>query len=153
MGKTQFKVMVYLLLSSFMILSAGCNNKKEEEGNKNHESMQTYYVENKQAASKEAQDTIDTMSEITDVKVVNSEEDMIVAVKPKHLERFQLKSLKKRIKKKLQKQNPDIKVMVSTDQKIFILVDQLENKLNKKMDRKDIDKEIKKIEKKATDEA
>ncbi len=153
MGKTQFKVMVYLLLSSFMILSAGCSHQKEGEGNKNDVSIQTYYFENKQAASKEAQDTIGTMPEITDVKVVNSEEDLIVAVKPKHLERFQLKSLKKKIKKKIQKQNPDIKVMVSTDQKIFILVDQLENKLNKKMDRKDIDKEIKKIEKKATDEA
>lgn len=93
------------------------------------------------------------MPEITDVKAVNSKDEMFLAVKPKHMERFQLTSLKKKIKKKLEKNNPEMKVTVSTDQKIFILLGELEGKLDKKLDRQDIEKELKKIKKKSTDEA
>lgn len=93
------------------------------------------------------------MPEITDVKAVNSKDEMFLAVKPKHMERFQLTSLKKKIKKKLERNNPEMKVTVSTDQKIFTLLGELEGKLDKKLGRQDIEKELKKIKKKSTDEA
>jgi PBP1b-binding outer membrane lipoprotein LpoB len=152
MIKTKFKTLISLLF--LIILVIGCNKPKDESEKKNDNShIQIAYVQNNQSPSQEAKKVIFSMPEVTDVKAVNSEKEIFLAVKPKHLERFQLASLKKKIKMKIEKNNPEMKVTVSTDQKIFTLLGELESKLDKKIDTQDIDKELKKIKKKSTDEA
>lgn len=153
MIKTNFKTLISLLF--LIILVIGCNSPKDESQKKNDNShIQIAYVQNNQSPSQETKKTVTSMPEITDAKAVNSKDEIFLAVKPKHLERFQLTSLKKKIKKKIEKNNPQMKVTVSTDQKIFTLVGEMESKLkDKKMDSKDIEKELKKIKKKSTDEA
>jgi ABC-type lipoprotein release transport system permease subunit len=152
MKKSKITLILFLLLA-VMTFFAGCNKQQGESSPENNGQMDILYVENNQRPSQEAKRSIRAMQEITDVKAVNSNDEMFVAVKPKHLERFQLKSLKKEIKKKLEKKNPDLEIIVSTDQKIFKLIGDMEGKLTKKMDTKDIDKELNKIKEKATDEA
>ncbi|ANX12386.1 hypothetical protein ABE41_010220 [Fictibacillus arsenicus] len=154
MIKIQSKVPLISILL-FLILLTSCNqSKNESEKNKNDSTIQIAYKQNNQTPSQEAKKAILSMPEITDVKAVNTDKEMFLAVKPKHLERFQLNSLKKKIKKRVNEQNPSMKVYVSTDQKIFLKLDELESKLDDpKMDNKKIKKELKKIKAKATDEA
>lgn len=152
MIKTKFKTLISLLF--LIILVIGCNKPKDESQKKNDNShIQIAYVQNNQSPSQETKKTVISMPEITDAKAVNSKDELFLAVKPKHLERFQLTSLKKKIKKKIEKKYPKMEITVSTDQKIFTLLGELESKLDKKMDSKDIEKELKKIKKKSTDEA
>ncbi|MDM5201045.1 YhcN/YlaJ family sporulation lipoprotein [Fictibacillus enclensis] len=146
---------ILIPLLVLLLLNSGCNKPKEESKKKNENSTtKIAYVQTQQSASQKAKKEILSMEEIIDVKAVNSDKEMFVAAKPKHLERFQLKSLRKKIKKRLEKRFPDLKVYVSTDQKILKKLEELENKLNEpKMNSKKIDKELQKIKAKATDEA
>ncbi|WHY71894.1 YhcN/YlaJ family sporulation lipoprotein [Fictibacillus enclensis] len=153
MRKIQPKGILIPLLV-LLLLNSGCNKPKEESKKKNENSTKIAYVQTQQSASQKAKKEILSMEEIIDVKAVNSDKEMFVAAKPKHLERFQLKSLRKKIKKRLEKQFPDLKVYVSTDQKILKKLEELENKVDEpKMNSKKIDKELQKIKAKATDEA
>jgi Sporulation lipoprotein YhcN/YlaJ (Spore_YhcN_YlaJ) len=153
MKKTKLLKVLLISLFSLTVFVSGCNNKKEESGNKNGSPSSMANIENKQSPSHEAKEIVISIPEITDAKAVNSKDEMFIAVKPKQMERFQLAGLKKKIKKKIEKKNPGMEVTVSTDQKIFMLLEELEGKLDKKMDSKDIDKQLKKIKKKSTDEA
>ncbi|MEN1936865.1 YhcN/YlaJ family sporulation lipoprotein [Paenibacillus sp. 102] len=84
--------------------------------------------------------------EILEARAANSNTDLYIAVKPEHHERFQLKPLKAKIKKQLKKENPTFNIYVSTDRKIFILLDKLENKIKKKeADKKYIRKKLKTV--------
>lgn len=154
MRKIQSKAVPVLILF-LAIYSSGCNQSKEDDEKKKDDTpTQIAYEQKKQFPSQQAKEDILSMREITDVKAVNTDKEMFMAVKPKHFERFQLKSLRKKIKKQVKKQNPNMDVHVSTDQKIFNKLDELESKLDEpKMDTEKIGKELKKIKKKAEDEA
>lgn len=124
-------------------LTTGCNHaldkevqqethkktKKKEEPQLTKVSMEESF---NQSISHDAKKRVLAMEEILEARAANSNTDLYVAVKPEHHERFQLRTLKSKIKKKLKKENPTFNVYVSTDQKIFILLDKLENKIKKK---------------------
>ncbi|WP_191557151.1 YhcN/YlaJ family sporulation lipoprotein [Metabacillus idriensis] len=154
MRKIQSKAVPVLILF-LAIYSSGCNQSKEDDEKKKDDTpTQIAYEQKNQFPSQQAKEDILSMPEITDVIAVNTDKEMFMAVKPKHFERFQLKSLRKKIKKQVKKQNPNMDVHVSTDQKIFNKLDELESKLDEpKMDTEKIGKELKKIKKKAEDEA
>lgn len=87
------------------------------------------------------------MEEITEAAAVNSNLDLYIAVKPEHHERFGLKPLRNRLKTQLSKEYPTFNIHVSTDRKIFMLLDKLENKIKKKIVTKDqIKKQLKIIQ-------
>ncbi|KEK25343.1 YhcN/YlaJ family sporulation lipoprotein [Bacillus gaemokensis] len=99
-----------------------------------------------QSIAHEAKKKILAMEEILEVRAVNSNTDLYLAVKPEHHERFQLKPLRKKIKKQLEDENPTFDIHISTDQKIFMLLDKLENKIKKKEANKEqINKQLKTI--------
>ncbi|WJE52474.1 YhcN/YlaJ family sporulation lipoprotein [Bacillus cereus] len=99
-----------------------------------------------QSIAQEAKKKILAMEEILEVRAVNSNTDLYLAVKPEHHERFQLKPLRTKIKKQLKDENPTFDIYVSTDRKIFMLLDKMENKIKKKeADKADIKKQFKTI--------
>ncbi|MBC6975234.1 YhcN/YlaJ family sporulation lipoprotein [Bacillus sp. Xin] len=117
--------------------------KKKEEPQLTKVSMEESF---NQSISHDAKKRVLAMEEILEARAANSNTDLYVAVKPEHHERFQLKPLKSKIKKKLKKENPTFNVYVSTDQKIFILLDKLENKIKKKeADKEYIKKKLKTV--------
>ncbi|WP_242143874.1 MULTISPECIES: YhcN/YlaJ family sporulation lipoprotein [unclassified Bacillus cereus group] len=88
-----------------------------------------------------------SMGEIEQATAVNSNLDLYIAIKPEHHERFTLKSLRSKLKKRLSDEYPTFNVHVSTDRKIFMLLDELENKIQKKRVNKDkIKKQLKLIQ-------
>ncbi|MEY8350194.1 YhcN/YlaJ family sporulation lipoprotein [Bacillus cereus] len=103
--------------------------KKEEEPRLTKVSMEQSF---NQSISHDAKKKVLAMEEILEARAANSNTDLYIAVKPEHHERFQLKPLKTKIKKQLKKENPTFNIYVSTDRKIFMLLDKLENKIKKK---------------------
>ncbi|WP_410984188.1 YhcN/YlaJ family sporulation lipoprotein [Bacillus cereus] len=117
--------------------------KKKEEPKLTKVSMEETF---NQSISHDAKKRVLAMEEILEARAANSNTDLYVAVKPEHHERLQLKPLKTKIKKQLKKENPTFNIYVSTDQKIFILLDKLENKIKKKeADKEYIKKKLKTV--------
>ncbi len=146
--------MLFLLFFSFL---SGCNSpldkkvkkeaneKEEHKTNKKETKLKQVSMESvDQSIANKAKDKIFNMEEMIDVKAVNLDNELYVAAKPEHHERFQLKKLKKEMKQTLEKMYPNLKIYVSTDKKIFMLLDKLETKIkNKEADKKEIKKQLK----------
>lgn len=146
--------MLFLLFFSFL---SGCNSpldkkvkkeaseKEEHQTNKKDTPLKNVSMENiDQSIANQAKDQIFNMEEVIDVKAVNFNNELYVAAKPEHHERFQLKKLKKEMKQTLEKTYPNFKIYVSMDKKIFMLLDKLETKIkNKEADKKEIKKQLK----------
>ncbi|ENQ3078428.1 YhcN/YlaJ family sporulation lipoprotein [Bacillus sp. WLY-B-L8] len=152
----KFRIITLLFLLFFSFLS-GCNSpldkkvkkeaseKEEHQTNKKDTPLKNVSMENiDQSIANQAKDQIFNMEEVIDVKAVNFNNELYVAAKPEHHERFQLKKLKKEMKQTLEKTYPNFKIYVSMDKKIFMLLDKLETKIkNKEADKKEIKKQLK----------
>lgn len=70
--------------------------------------------------------------EIYDVAVLKGKKHTIVAYKVKHLYRFRMKAIEKKINKMLEKRYPDENFTVSSDYKIFLETVKLQEKMKHK---------------------
>ncbi|WP_166702703.1 YhcN/YlaJ family sporulation lipoprotein [Bacillus albus] len=146
-----------LLFSSF----TGCDNSpldkkvkeeakrtEKEKGPKLTKTSTESFTFN-QSISQGAKKRALAMDEIIKSTAVNSNLDLYIAVTPEHHERFGLKPLRKKLQKQLSDEHPTFDVRVSTDKKIFMLLEKLESKIKKKEVSKDeINKQLKFIGKK-----
>jgi len=83
---------------------------------------------------------------INTVKAVNSEKDLVIAFEIDHLKRFNLEKIRKKIQKEMDEKFPDLNVIVSTDQKIVLELDRLEEKIfSDSISKKELNKKLKKI--------
>jgi len=69
---------------------------------------------------KKIKNDISEINEIYDVAVVEGKEDILVAYKVKHLQRFNMKKIEKEVNEKLEKEYPKENFTVSSDYKIFL---------------------------------
>lgn len=72
---------------------------------------------------------IEGFEEIYDVAVLKGENDILVAYKVKHLQRFHMKRIEKKMKDKLTRKYPDETFTVSSDYKIFLEAVELEENM------------------------
>jgi hypothetical protein len=101
-----------------------------------------------QSISNQAKELSLTNEEVTDVKAVNSDKDLLVAIKVENFDRLRLKEIEKKVKTDLKKLPNGHKIEVSTDQKMFIELRKLEEKLqNEEMKKKSLQKELDRINK------
>ncbi|RRN68658.1 hypothetical protein EI200_18975 [Peribacillus simplex] len=95
-----------------------------------------------QTAANQAKNKLMNQDEVADVKAVNSNKELLVAIKVENFDRLRLKKIEKKSQTELEDMFPDYKVLVSTDQKMFIELEQLEQELEKdhtKMDSLNMD--------------
>jgi hypothetical protein len=86
------------------------------------------------------------MEELYDVAVIQGKEEILVAYKVKHLERFHMKRIEKKMDKYLEKKYPNEDFILSSDYKIFLETVRLKEKLsNHSISKKDAEKEFKDI--------
>ncbi|WP_416826624.1 YhcN/YlaJ family sporulation lipoprotein [Ectobacillus polymachus] len=85
-----------------------------------------------QSPSMQAQKQISAINGIVDVKAVNIGNNLYVAAKPTQFKRLQLNSLRDEISKQLKASFPTYQYHISLDSKIYKLVGQLQNDVNKK---------------------
>lgn len=73
---------------------------------------------------------IEGFEELYDVAIVKGKEDILVAYKVKHMQRFHMKKIEKKVNKLLEEKYPDENFIVSSDYKIFLEAVELEQNMN-----------------------
>jgi hypothetical protein len=141
-----------LFLMVFFLGVFGCNGTAENS--QSYNVTRTGFQQEKsipvydQSPSKKAEEITKKMEEVTEVVTVNTDKELLVAFKIKHLQRFRLKKIESNVNEKLKKAFPDHKVTASSDLKIFLETSKLKDKLKReKLSKKEVTKKIEKITK------
>jgi Sporulation lipoprotein YhcN/YlaJ (Spore_YhcN_YlaJ) len=123
-----------LLVLTVIGLGSGCNeNHNQLADNNNDLSISQVHTSKpiNQSVANQAKEKVITEEEILDVKAVNTDKELLVAIKVNQFARFRLKRAEKKVKSDLEKTYPNHKILVSTDSKMYLELDQLEQKLQK----------------------
>ena len=100
----------------------------------------------KQVPSNKAKEKLRNYEELTKIKAINTEQDMLIAFDIDHHERFSLDQFEKELKKEMKKEFPNLNVHVSSDKKILLELERIEKKLqNNDLTDKKLKKELKDI--------
>ncbi|USK35363.1 YhcN/YlaJ family sporulation lipoprotein [Bacillus sp. F19] len=139
---------ICLIILAVIGLGSGCAGNQNRFANNNDDANIVKVHTSKpidQTISNQAKEKVIKKEEISGVKAVNTDKELLLAVKVNQFDRFRLKSIKKKLKSDLEKMHSEYKIFVSTDQKIYLELEQLEQKLQKdhtqmKSLKKDFDK-------------
>ncbi|WP_407268193.1 YhcN/YlaJ family sporulation lipoprotein [Radiobacillus sp. PE A8.2] len=107
-----------------------------------------------QTIANQAKEWLLSREEVSAVSGFNTDKNLLLAIKVKPFDQFNEQVLEKEFKKELKKQNPDMTVDVSSDQKIYIELDKIEHRMVKQqMNKTDVLKKYKQITKLMDDTA
>lgn len=138
-------LITYILLIIMMVTGCSGTNENSTEKQQNITDVSFKNSHNQSVAEKVTQ-LLKDEEVVENAKTVNSDKELLVAVKINHMDRFRLKEINQRLKKKVKEEYPDYKVMLSTDQKIFLELDKLENKIKAdQLGKKKLEKEMNRI--------
>src|SRR5699024_9175140 len=82
-----------------------------------------------QETANSAKNILSQHDNITTVKAVSSKKNLVLAFEIDHLKRFNLEKIRKKVQKQMDEEFPDLDVIVSTDKKIILELDRLEEKI------------------------
>lgn len=137
------------MMISILLLSVGCgmNSKTDSTSNIDIEYTNSSTTNSlQQETANIAKKYLSENEDITSVKAVNSKKDLIVAFEIHHIKRFNLKKIRKKIQEEMDKEFSDFNVIVSTDKKIFLELDRLEEKVfSDSISKKELNKKIKEL--------
>ncbi|HEX6595190.1 MAG TPA: hypothetical protein VF095_11530 [Bacillota bacterium] len=140
-------------LFSFILASVllfGCTTNSQVVPNDHGNDTQFTTISTNQATdqkiSNQAKEKLSADENIIHVKAANSKKHLALAFEVPHLKRFQLQKIKKQVKDDLKREFPKMKVEVSTDQKIILELERLEEQLQTdSLSEKKLNKEMKRI--------
>lgn len=141
-------IKIFLSLVVMMSL-AGCMEQKTKEPD---QKPSVTNVQSKtlvsQSPSVIAREEIKKRKDVSNVKAVNTEKELLVALEIEQFDRLHIKKTVKEVKSKLKKTFPNHKIEVTADSKIFLEIDKLQSKIEKnKLDTKSLKKEHKDLKK------
>ncbi|UFU00850.1 YhcN/YlaJ family sporulation lipoprotein [Radiobacillus kanasensis] len=152
--------MKHLLAIALLSLTlVGCNQQEDNRIQSQGTNIDFTKVTNKdapvsQSIATQAKKTILENEEVTAVRGINTSEKVLLAFKVKQFDSFRETKLEDELKNKLEKAFPEKKIFVSSDEKIFIELDQLEKEIqNKDMNEDELKKDFKTIQDLLNDEA
>lgn len=131
-----------------LFLLIGCNTDATEDstGNKDNNIELTKIAANHpvdQQPSNQAKEALSQQEGLTSVKAVNNSEKLLIAIDTKHHERFRLAKTRKQLTKDMKRQFSNMEVEFSTDKKINLELEKLENQILKgSISKKKLDKKI-----------
>ncbi|GGM20041.1 hypothetical protein GCM10011351_02340 [Paraliobacillus quinghaiensis] len=96
---------------------------------------------------------IEDFDSVADVISMKHKQEVIVAIKATTFQQINEQKIEKKVKKRLENYNPDLKFFVSSDQKIFIEINQLQEEAKNDITNQKLEKRFKKIKKLLTDNA
>ncbi|WP_409274464.1 YhcN/YlaJ family sporulation lipoprotein [Neobacillus sp. SCS-31] len=101
---------------------------------------------NTKTSEKDVKKEVASMPELYDVAVIKGKKDILVAYKVKHMYRFRMKAIEKKLTKKLEKKYPDANFTVSSDYKIFLEASRLKDEVKRgKMSGKEAEDRLQQI--------
>ena len=136
MKNKQTVLYIYLFLSIVAIL-VGCNSKLNDEkqaqlsliNQTNPTPINLTSQPTQESFSKNIKEDVQSIDSIYDVAIIKGKEKTLVAYKVKHLQRFHMKAIEKKVYAKLEEKYPDEDFTVSSDDKIFLEAVRLGEKL------------------------
>lgn len=130
-----------------VIVMAGCSGMhKNEEANKSNVTDVSFKNSHDQSVTEKMKQLLENEEEVKNIRAVNSDKELLIAAEIDHMDRFRLREIEQKLREKVQKQYPDYKVIISTDKKIFLELEQLENKMRtENLSKKKVEKEMNKI--------
>lgn len=144
------KLKILLLLLTIIGIGSGCNENQNQMGYHNKDLSISQVHTSKpidQSVANHAKEKMITKDEITDIRAVNIDKELLAAIKVENFNRFRLKTIEKTVKSDLEKIYPNHKVIVSTDKKMFWELEKIEQRLQKNnTNKKSIKKDLKKLE-------
>ena len=153
MKNKQTMLYIYLFLSIVAIL-VGCNSKLNDEkqaqlsliNQTNPTPINLTSQSTQESFSKNIKEDVQSIDSIYDVAIIKGKEKTLVAYKVKHLQRFHMKAIEKKVNDKLEEKYPDEDFTVSSDYKIFLEAVRLGEKLkDPKYPKKKAKKELNRI--------
>lgn len=140
-----------LISCSIIICLAACQKEptidmsKEERDEVEYTEITSKQVAD-QAPSNKAKKMLQNYEEVIVINAVNTQEDLMIAFEIEHHERLSLDHFEKKIKEKIKKSFPNFSIHVSTDKKIVIELEQLENEIaDHSLSKKDFNKKVKQL--------
>ncbi|RIU96540.1 hypothetical protein D1864_02575 [Oceanobacillus picturae] len=142
----------WLLLIGLLCILSSCGNESALEPSKNkNEALDLTHIstndqDTSQQQANQAKAALSNYEEITAIKAVNTSKQLIIAVQVEQNQRFKLAKIRKQLSKEMKEMFPDLKVELTTDKKIAIELEKLEEKLKSgSMSKKSMEKRVKKI--------
>ncbi|PKR86782.1 YhcN/YlaJ family sporulation lipoprotein [Heyndrickxia camelliae] len=115
-----------LVVFSLLLLLVGCTNQNDNKDSSmaliktTQPTPMKLSNKNSDSLPAKVKKEVANIKEIYDVAVIEGNKTILVAYKVKHLYRFRMKSIEKRLTKRLKNEYPDEKFVVSSDYKIFL---------------------------------
>ncbi len=127
------KRLLFLLLGLFILSACTNNNASQDQilkptGNRDLElvKLQSKGIVDQNPSNRAKELITEEYEEVSAVRAVNHKDDLLIAIDVDHHERFDLDDIEKNIQKQVRDQYSDLKVTLSTDQKILIELKKLE---------------------------
>lgn len=99
-----------------------------------------------QTYANEAKDYLKNIEDITAIQAVNTNDQMMITIEIDYLKRFELETKRKELVKQLKETFPHLEVFVSTDQKIILELEQVEQALQQnQLSKTELEKKIKEL--------
>lgn len=141
-----------IILAGCLFMLAACTNKPINQNIKqqNNQGLELNKINANspvdQQSANRAKHLLNKYEEIKSVRAVNLDKQLLVGVQLKHHDRFNKNDIEKKITKDINKHFPDLKVTLSTDEKIHLEIKKLEQALQeRKLSKKELADKIKKI--------
>jgi len=142
-------VLIYL---SVLVLSACMNNTNNQSlqptgDNRDLELIKLSAVGvNDQQASNQAKEYLSHYEEMTAIRAVNAGGHLLIAIDVEHFERFDLDNIERDLRKDLKDNFSNMKVTLSTDQKILLELERLETEIeNQTINSEELKKEVQEL--------
>jgi len=140
------------ILVLLVLLLIGCGTDSNQNANQNTQNdveftkIATDKKSIDQQPANRAKELLSKHDEVTNVKAVNSSDKLVIAIEIEHMKRFLLKQIEKDLKKEMEKEFEDYKVELSSDKKIILELEELEEKIQSgSIPKKELKKEVDRI--------
>lgn len=137
----------YFIIIGILFCLVGCGTNSDADSNIDIEYTNLSTTQSlQQDVANMAKETLSENEDITSIKAVNTKKDMIIAFEIHHLKRFRLQEIREKVQEEMDQKFSDFNVIVSTDQKIFLELDRLEDKIfSDSISKKELNKKIKEL--------
>jgi hypothetical protein len=128
-GEITMPLFRLLIITGLIFALAGCSTDKTQQAESPDQIELTKINTNQtvdQRPANTAKNILANYDDITAVKAANTSETLLIAIEIKHSRRFSLQKTEKALQKKMKKEFPDMDVVFSTDKKINMELEQIE---------------------------
>lgn len=144
--------LTWITLIILLIVLTACTNKEPTFEPTKNPGLELTKLSSKgitdQQPSDEAKQILSQYEEVSGVRAINHDGELLVAIDIKQSDRLSVKSLQRDLSKKLKDEFLNMDVHVSTDQKLLFEIEKIENALmNDSITKKEVGKKLKKLKK------